>query len=106
MSAFVAPQTLQQALAVLVCTFQRYAKQEGNRFTLSRRELRELLETELPSLGNVQVKEGAFEELMSILDTNGDEEVDFQEYIRFVAVACTLSHEFFLDFPAALPRGQ
>uniref|UniRef100_A0A452GS17 Protein S100 n=1 Tax=Gopherus agassizii TaxID=38772 RepID=A0A452GS17_9SAUR len=97
-----APQTLQQALAVLVCTFQRYSKQEGDRFTLSRGELKELLEKELPSLGD----EGAFEELLSILDANRDGEVDFQEYIRFVAVACTLCHEFFLDSPVVLPREQ
>ncbi|KAM7138480.1 protein S100-A2-like isoform 1-T2 [Macrochelys suwanniensis] len=101
-----APQTLQQALAVLVCTFQRYSKQEGDRFTLSRGELKKLLEKELPSLGDVQVKEGAFEELLSILDANKDGEVDFQEYIRFVAVACTLCHEFFVDSPVVLPRGQ
>uniref|UniRef100_A0A8C3PEB3 Protein S100 n=1 Tax=Chrysemys picta bellii TaxID=8478 RepID=A0A8C3PEB3_CHRPI len=99
-----APQMLQQALAVLVCTFQRYAKQEGDRFTLSRGELKELLEKELPSLGDV--KHEKVEELMSILDANRDGEVDFQEYIRFVAVACTLCHEFFLDSPVVLPRGQ
>ncbi|XP_074836848.1 protein S100-A2-like [Carettochelys insculpta] len=104
MAALVAPQTLQQALAELVCTFQRYARQEGDRFMLSHRELRELLEKELPSLGNVQVKEGAFEELLGILDTDKDREVSFEEYIRFVAVACTLCHEFFMDFPVGLPR--
>ncbi|XP_067395415.1 protein S100-A4-like isoform X2 [Emydura macquarii macquarii] len=99
-------QTLQQALAVLVCTFQRYSKKEGDRRTLSKGELKELLEKELPSLGNVQMKEGAFEELLSLLDANKDGEVDFEEYIRFVAVACTFCHEFFLDFPVVLPRGQ
>uniref|UniRef100_A0A8C8SSI5 S100 calcium binding protein A3 n=1 Tax=Pelusios castaneus TaxID=367368 RepID=A0A8C8SSI5_9SAUR len=95
-------QTLQQALAVLVCTFQRYSKKEGDRYTLSKGELKELLENEFPSLGNVS----AFEELRSLLDVNKDGEVDFEEYIRFVAVACTLCHEFFFDFPVVLPRGK
>ncbi|XP_029768819.1 protein S100-A2-like [Terrapene carolina triunguis] len=97
---------MEQALGVLVGTFQKYSGKEGDRYKLSKAEMKELLLTELPSFVGVQVKEGAFEELLNILDANRDGEVDFQEYIRFVAVACTLCHEFFLDSPVVLPRGQ
>lgn len=47
-------QTLEKALGVLVCTFQRYCRKDGNQTTLSKGELRELLENELPSLRTVR----------------------------------------------------
>uniref|UniRef100_A0A8D0GGU5 Protein S100 n=1 Tax=Sphenodon punctatus TaxID=8508 RepID=A0A8D0GGU5_SPHPU len=92
--------TLEQALGVLVCTFLRYARQEGAKCTLNRGELRELLENEL------QIPPGAFEELMRLLDTNKDQEVDFEEYARFVAAACSFFHQFFSDSPPCQPRIQ
>uniref|UniRef100_A0A8D0B5V5 S100 calcium binding protein A3 n=1 Tax=Salvator merianae TaxID=96440 RepID=A0A8D0B5V5_SALMN len=98
--------TLEQALGVLACTFQRYSRKEGDRHTLSRGELKELLENELPSLQTLQIKDGAFEELMSLMDTNKDGQVDFEEYIRFITAACTFFHSFFQDSPAVLPRVQ
>uniref|UniRef100_A0ACB8G728 Uncharacterized protein n=1 Tax=Sphaerodactylus townsendi TaxID=933632 RepID=A0ACB8G728_9SAUR len=61
---------LEQALGVLTCTFQRYCRKEGDKHTLSRGELMDLLKTELPSLKTLKIKEGAFEELMTLLDTN------------------------------------
>lgn len=48
-------QTLERALGVLVCTFQRYCRKEGDRHRLSKRELQELLESELPSLRTVSL---------------------------------------------------
>ncbi|XP_028566816.2 protein S100-A3-like [Podarcis muralis] len=97
-------QTLEQALGGLVCTFQRYCRKEGDRRTLSKGELKELLENELPSLKTLQIKDGAFEELMALLDTNKDNQVDFEEYIRFIAAACTFFHDFFRDSPPVQPR--
>ncbi|XP_077180509.1 protein S100-A2-like [Paroedura picta] len=97
---------LEQALGVVVCTFQRYCQKEGNRHTLSRGELRDLLKMELPSLKSLKIKEGALEELMALLDSNKDGQVDFEEYIRFVSSACTFFHDFFKDSPAVHPRVQ
>ncbi|XP_061462335.1 protein S100-A3-like [Rhineura floridana] len=96
--------TLERALGALVCTFQRYCRKEGDRHTLSKGELRELLDNELPSLQTLPIKDGAYEELMALLDTNKDGQVDFEEYIRFIAAACTFFHEFFRDSPVAQPR--
>ncbi|XP_063002421.1 protein S100-A2-like [Elgaria multicarinata webbii] len=97
-------ETLERALGVLVCTFQRYCQKEGDQRTLSKGELKELLEKELPSLKTVEIKDGAFEELMSLLDTNKDNQIDFEEYIRFITAACTFVHDFFKDSPAVQPR--
>ncbi|XP_015267210.1 PREDICTED: protein S100-A3-like [Gekko japonicus] len=97
---------LEQALGVVVCIFQRYCRKEGNRYTLSRGELLDLLKKELPILKTLKIKEGAFEEFMALLDTNSDGQVDFEEYIRFVSVACTYFHDFFKDSPPDHPRVQ
>uniref|UniRef100_A0A8D2J659 Protein S100 n=1 Tax=Varanus komodoensis TaxID=61221 RepID=A0A8D2J659_VARKO len=93
--------TLERALAVLVCTFQRYCQREGHRNTLSKEQLRALLEKELPSL---QMVESPPFQLMGLLDTNKDNQVDFEEYIRFITAACTFFHDFFQDSPAVQPR--
>ncbi|XP_042296944.1 protein S100-A2-like [Sceloporus undulatus] len=98
--------TLERALGVLVCTFQRYCKKEGDKHTLSKAQLKELLVKELPSLQRLHLKEGTLEKLMASLDKNKDNQVDFEEFIRFVAAACTFFHDFFQDEPAVLPRVQ
>ncbi|XP_025022996.1 protein S100-A3-like [Python bivittatus] len=96
--------TLEQALGEVVCTFQRYCRKEGDRNTLSKAELRSLLQNELPSLQTLQIKGRAFEEMLTLLDTDQDGEVNFEEYIRFVAAAFTFFHLYFRDAPVVQPR--
>ncbi|XP_026548106.1 protein S100-G-like [Notechis scutatus] len=97
-------QTLEQALGEVVCTFQRYCRKEGDRNTLSKNQLRSLLQTEMPSLQTLQIKGQALEEMLTLLDVDQDGEVTFEEYIRFVAAAFTFFHLQFRDAPVAQPR--
>uniref|UniRef100_A0A452GS13 Protein S100-A4 n=1 Tax=Gopherus agassizii TaxID=38772 RepID=A0A452GS13_9SAUR len=88
---------LEQALAVLVGTFHKYSSKEGDRYKLSKAEMKELLLTELPSFVGDQVDESGLQKLMGNLDANGDEELDFQEYAVFLALTAELCHEFFRE---------
>ncbi|XP_009073368.1 PREDICTED: protein S100-A1-like, partial [Acanthisitta chloris] len=51
----------------------------------SKKELKELLQSELGCFLESQKDAGAVEKIMQDLDENGDGEVDFQEYVVLVA---------------------
>ncbi|XP_017337364.1 S100 calcium binding protein S isoform X1 [Ictalurus punctatus] len=90
---------LESAMQMLIKTFHKYSGKEGDKFTLSRGELRELLTEELGNyLGNAQDKD-AVERVMSDLDANNDGEVDFTEFIILMGALTVACNDFFLDSP-------
>ncbi|NWS76995.1 S10A4 protein, partial [Crotophaga sulcirostris] len=90
---------LEQAMAMMVTTFHKYSGKEGDKYKLSKAELKELLNKELPSFGSASLQQ-----LMSHLDNNRDSEVDFQEYMIFLACMGMMCNEFFQDYPDKMPR--
>ncbi|XP_014816913.1 PREDICTED: protein S100-A4-like [Calidris pugnax] len=94
---------LEQALAVMVATFHKYSGKEGDKYKLSKQELKDLLTKELPSFSS-QSSEASLQQLMSHLDCNSDNEVDFQEYVTFLACMAMMCNEFFQDYPDKMPR--
>ncbi|XP_062821093.1 protein S100-A5 [Anolis carolinensis] len=84
---------LEKALATLVLTFHRYSGQEGNPLTLSRKELKELVQKEL-QLGE-RLKERGIDALMQSLDQNQDREIDFKEFTAFLSALCMAYNDFF-----------
>ncbi|XP_013919454.1 PREDICTED: protein S100-A5 isoform X2 [Thamnophis sirtalis] len=82
---------LEKALATLVCTFHKYSGREGDKLTLSRQELKELVKQEL-GLGE-KLHESEIKSLMEDLDRNKDQEVNFQEYITFLGALCMVYNE-------------
>ncbi|CAO2598994.1 Protein S100-A3 [Lemmus lemmus] len=97
---------LEEALAVMVSTFHKYSGQEGDRFKLSKGEMKELLHKELPSFVGSEFRECDYNKFMSLLDTNKDCEVDFSEYVRSLASLCLYCHEYFKDCPPEPPCPQ
>ncbi|CAL8298057.1 unnamed protein product [Lota lota] len=85
------PSELEKAMESLIMVFHRYASRDGKNGTLSRRELRELMENELSGFLKSQKDPAAVDKIMKDLDTNGDGQVDFEEFVSLVvglSIAC------------------
>ncbi|XP_034456342.1 protein S100-A10a [Limanda limanda] len=85
------PSELETAMESLIKVFHRYASKEKNTTTLNRRELRELMENELSNFLKSQKDPAAVDKIMKDLDTNGDGQVDFEEFVSLVvglSIAC------------------
>ncbi|NXC72282.1 S10A4 protein, partial [Anhinga anhinga] len=96
---------LEQALAVMVSTFHKYSGKEGDKYKLSKQELKEMLMKELPTFSvSRQTSEASLQQLMCHLDSNSDSEVDFQEYVIFLACMAMMCNDFFQDCPDKMPR--
>lgn len=112
---------LSQAVAILKATFDKYAGKEGDKNTLTKRELAELLRNELPS-GGVSTRcsvaapqsckcnispynssclsvfpqptcKAAENNFFSMLDDDNNNVVNFTEYVNFVATFTVMSHQ-------------
>ncbi|KAJ8000349.1 hypothetical protein DPEC_G00203900 [Dallia pectoralis] len=85
------PSDLERAMESLIVVFHKYAAKEGSRNTLSRRELKDLMENELSGFLKSQKDPAAVDRIMKDLDSNGDGEVDFEEFVSLVvglSIAC------------------
>uniref|UniRef100_A0A3Q3X1B4 Protein S100 n=1 Tax=Mola mola TaxID=94237 RepID=A0A3Q3X1B4_MOLML len=91
---------LESAMQMLIKTFHKYSGKEGDKYTLSRGELKELLLEELGTyLGFRQacVLMYAVEKVMNDLDANNDGEVDFTEFIILMGALTVACNDFFLE---------
>ncbi|EHB07773.1 Protein S100-A1 [Heterocephalus glaber] len=72
---------LETAMETLINVFHTHSSKEGDKYKLSKKELKELLQTELSGFLDAQKDADAVDKVMKELDENGDGEVDFQEYV-------------------------
>ncbi|XP_077051280.1 protein S100-A10a [Siphateles boraxobius] len=85
------PSQLETAMESLIMVFHRYAGKEGRSGTLTRRELRLLMENELSGFLKSQKDPTTIDRIMKDLDANGDGEVNFEEFVSLVvglSIAC------------------
>uniref|UniRef100_A0A9J7ZD22 Protein S100 n=1 Tax=Cyprinus carpio carpio TaxID=630221 RepID=A0A9J7ZD22_CYPCA len=112
---------IQQGMALLIAAFYKYSGKEGDKTTLSKGELKDMLTAELgdilgkssdkTTLSKGELKDmltaelsdilgkssdkAALDKIFKDLDANADGTVDFQEYITLVACITMLCNEFF-----------
>nr|XP_006013210.2 PREDICTED: protein S100-A1-like [Latimeria chalumnae] len=92
------PTDLELAMQTLIATFHKYSGKEGDRYKLSKRELKDLFRSELPCFLNVQKDADAVGKIMKDLDANGDGEVDFREFVVLVAALTMACNDFFEEY--------
>ncbi|ELR45869.1 Protein S100-A6, partial [Bos mutus] len=83
---------LDQAISLLVAICHKYSGREGVKNTLSKKELKELVQKEL-TLGEMKMQDAEIAELMDKLDQNKDQVVNFQEYVTFLGALAMIYNE-------------
>ncbi|MCJ8728829.1 hypothetical protein PDJAM_G00009860 [Pangasius djambal] len=86
---------VQQAMALLISAFHKYSGKEGDKLTLSKGELKDLLSNELGDIFGKTQDKTALDKIFKDLDANADGVVDFQEYVTLVACITMLCNDFF-----------
>ncbi|XP_050804087.1 protein S100-P [Gopherus flavomarginatus] len=86
---------LETAMGMIIDVFDKYSRAEGNKQTLTKGELKTLLEKELPNFLSSGKDKEAVDKLFKGLDENGDSEVDFNEFVIFVAAMTCCCHKYF-----------
>lgn len=115
-------------MQLMIQTFHKYSGNEGDKYTLSRAELKEMLTTELGNYLGVRKyalersrfahakvwcnltraylcifiqnaqDKEAVDKVMGDLDSNNDGEVDFTEFIILVGALTVACNDFFLEY--------
>ncbi|EHB03668.1 Protein S100-P [Heterocephalus glaber] len=87
---------LETAIGLIIDVFSRYATSEGSKQSLTKGELKTLMEKELPGFLQSGKDKDTVDKLLKDLDANGDAEVDFNEFMVFVATLTSVCHSFFV----------
>ncbi|XP_039535724.1 protein S100-A10b [Pimephales promelas] len=101
------PSDLERAMETLIMVFHRYADTEGSKASLSRKELKLLMEKELSSFLKTQKDPAAIDKIMRDLDSNGDGEVNFEEFVSLVvglSIACEQIYQLHKQTPAGVKK--
>lgn len=76
---------LQVSMCLMLDTFQKYASTDGDPNSLSKSEVKTLLEKELPEMITAAKDKKGVDDLVKSLDFDGDGVVDFEEFMTLVA---------------------
>uniref|UniRef100_W5MWM7 S100 calcium binding protein, beta (neural) n=2 Tax=Lepisosteidae TaxID=7915 RepID=W5MWM7_LEPOC len=86
---------LENSLATIIDVFHKYSEKEGDKHKLKKSELKELINNELSNYVGQIKDQATMDSLIESLDTDGDSECDFQEFMTFITMVTICCHEFF-----------
>ncbi|XP_042660712.1 protein S100-Z [Tyto alba] len=85
---------LEDAMDTLIRIFHHYSGKEGDKYKLSKGELKDLLTSELTDFLSGQKDPLLVDKIMKDLDSNKDNEVDFNEFVILVAALTVACNDF------------
>ncbi|TKS84935.1 Protein S100-Z S100 calcium-binding protein Z [Collichthys lucidus] len=91
------PSQLEGAMDALITVFYNYSGNDGDKYKLNKGELKELLNSELTDFLTSQKDPMLVEKIMNDLDSNKDNEVDFNEFVVLVAALTVACNDFFQE---------
>ncbi|MGH0187181.1 UNVERIFIED_CONTAM: hypothetical protein FKN15_023885 [Acipenser sinensis] len=86
---------LERAMESLIKVFHAYSGKEGDKYKLSKVEMKSLLQGELCCFLSASKDPNVVDQIMRDLDENKDGEVDFQEFVVLVASLTVACNDFF-----------
>ncbi|KAF7210955.1 ictacalcin [Nothobranchius furzeri] len=86
---------IQKAMALLITSFTKYASKEGDKETLNKEELKELLQNEFGDLLCKADDKAAIDRIFKDLDTNKSNSVDFSEFVSLICCLTQMCHDYF-----------
>ncbi|XP_041649795.1 protein S100-A1-like [Cheilinus undulatus] len=87
---------LQECMEDLIKVFYSYSGKEGDKYKLSKAELRLLIKEELGDFLAASRDPTMVDKIMCDLDENKDGQVDFQEFVIMVATLTVACNDFFV----------
>ncbi|XP_041060254.1 protein S100-A1-like [Carcharodon carcharias] len=90
---------LEKCMQTMIAVFHKYSGQEENqnKYTLSNRELKDLLDKELSSFMKGATDPEGLKAITKKLDINQDGEVNFEEFAVMLASITIVCNEFFVQ---------
>ncbi|KAM9488621.1 LOW QUALITY PROTEIN: protein S100-A1-like [Clarias gariepinus] len=88
---------LENAMETLIKVFHTYSSKEGDKYKLSKTELKSLLQGELSVYLAASKDPMVVEKIINDLDQNRDGEVDFHEFVILVAALTVACNDFFVE---------
>ncbi|PIO33942.1 hypothetical protein AB205_0035340, partial [Aquarana catesbeiana] len=89
------PTQLEGAMDTMIRIFHHYSGKEGDKYKLNKGELKQLLQSELTDFLACQKDPQLVDKIMNDLDSNKDNEVDFNEFVVLVAALTVACNDFF-----------
>ncbi|XP_016079655.1 PREDICTED: protein S100-Z, partial [Miniopterus natalensis] len=91
------PTQLETAMDTMIRIFHWCSCKEGDRFQLSKGELKMPLQRELMEFLSCQKDSQLVDKLMQELDASKDNEVDFKEFVVTVAALTAACNDYFVE---------
>ncbi|XP_069734671.1 protein MRP-126-like [Phaenicophaeus curvirostris] len=88
---------LEKSMDVIIDVFHQYSRREGDRDTLTKQELKLMIEKQLANYLRHVKNKATIDEIMKDLDVNKDAQISFSEVMMLVIRVTIATHEHLHD---------